>query len=290
MFAGLSVGAPPDEINPQGQVWGLTTFSPRALRARDYAPFLDLLRATLRHVGALRIDHVLGLNRLWLVPAGARPTEGVYLQYPLDELLRLVARESRRHRALIVGEDLGTVPEGFRETLADAGVLGTRVLWFEREHALFRAPARWPAAVVATTSTHDLPTVAGWWRGHDIDWRLRVGQLAATDGAPERARREVDRRALWAACVRAGVVQGELPAAADAYRVVDAALRYVAATPSRLALLPLEDLAALDEQPNLPGTRDEHPNWRRRLPATAEELFTRPEVAARLASLHTERD
>ncbi len=288
-LVGLSVGAPPDNINLLGQSWGLTTFSPRALTQHGYAPFLEMVRSALRHAGGMRIDHVLGLNRLWLVPEGARATEGAYLKYPLRDLLRLIALESVLNRALIIGEDLGTVPDGFQDTLADAGLLGMRVLWFEREHGLFRDPSRWPSEVAAMTTTHDLPTVAGWWKERDIDWRLRVGQLASESEGDERARRDDERRALWSASNHAGLTQGEPPARGNPAPAVDAALRFVARTPSDLAMIPAEDLVGAEEQPNLPGTVDEHPNWRRRLPQTVDAMFEAPEVSARLEIMRTER-
>ena len=133
ILLGLAIGAPPDLFNPRGQDWGLTAFSPRALEDGGFAPFIATLRAVLRHAGGVRIDHAMGLSRLWLVPEGADPAEGAYLAYPLTDLLRLLALESARHNAVVVGEDLGTVPEGFRETLGQSGVHGMRVLWFERE-------------------------------------------------------------------------------------------------------------------------------------------------------------
>lgn len=291
LLAGLSVGAPPDPLATQGQVWGLTALSPRALRLQGYAPFLDTLRAALRHAGGVRIDHVLGLQRLWLVPEGASSNDGAYLRYPLQDLLRLVALESVRHRAVIVGEDLGTVPEGFRDTLADAGIMGMRVLWFERDHGLFVDPSRWPAGDLATTSTHDLPTVAGWWSERDLGWRERLGLFAdEQERAGEHAARAADRRTLWDAFAYAGVAAGELPAPAEPAAAVSAAIRFVARTPAPLALVPLEDLAGLDEQPNLPGTIEQHPNWRRRLPAAAESLLSAPEAAARLDNLAKERN
>ncbi|HZP12566.1 MAG TPA: 4-alpha-glucanotransferase [Nevskiaceae bacterium] len=266
-LVGLSVGAPPDEMNLQGQSWGLTTFSPRALTQHGYAPFLEMLRAALRHAGGMRIDHVLGLNRLWLVPEGASATDGAYLKYPLRDLLRLIALESVLHRALIIGEDLGTVPEGFQDTLAEAGLLGMRVLWFEREHGLFRDPSRWSPDAVAMTSTHDVPPVARWWKEQEED----------------------DRRALWAAFRHAGLVQSEPPPRESPQSAVDAALRFVARTPSRLAMLPLEDVVGLDERPNVPGTTDEHPNWRRRLPRAVDTLLETPEVSSRLDAVRIER-
>ena len=291
MLVGLSVGAPPDLLNGLGQNWGLTAFSPRGLRAHGYAPFIELLRANLRHAGGLRIDHVLGLGRLWLVPDGATANEGAYLQYPLRDLLRLIALESWRHRAVIVGEDLGTVPDGFRDQLDATGLMGMRVLWFERAFELFVEPARWSATAMATPTTHDLPTVAGWWLGRDIDWRVKLGQLPPeSNEAAERELRERERRALWDAFRYAEVAGGERPSPEQSAAVIDAALRFVARTPAPLAIVPIEDIVGLDEQPNLPGTTDEHPNWRRRLPDTAEVLLAAPAAVSRLRSLREERE
>ncbi len=290
VLVGLSVGAPPDLLNGLGQNWGLTAFSPRGLREHGYAPFIAMLRASLRHAGGLRIDHVLGLGRLWLVPEGAAASEGAYLHYPLRDLLRLIALESWRHRAVIVGEDLGTVPEGFRDQLDGAGVMGMRVLWFERQHELFIEPARWSATAMATPTTHDLPTIAGWWRGRDIDWRVKLAQLPpdATE-ASERELRARERQALWAAFEYAQVAQGAQPSSPQTDSVIDAALTFVARTPAPLVIVPIEDIVGLDEQPNLPGTIDEHPNWRRRLSETAKQLLQAPAAVARLQSLSTER-
>jgi 4-alpha-glucanotransferase len=230
---------------------------------------------------------VLGLNRLWVIPDGADPTQGAYLRCPLDALLDGVAREARTRGAIVIGEDLGTVPPELPPRLEAAGLLGLRVLWFMRDHGLFLHPSRWPRTAVAMTTTHDLPTVAGWWQARDLDWRERAGQFRAGELDTERNVRAADRVALWNAFVHAGVARG--PAPADAPAVVDAALRFVAQAPAPLALFPLEDLCGLDEQPNLPGTIDEHPNWRRRLPAEARELLGAPAVAARLRALRAAR-
>ncbi len=290
MLIGVSVGAPPDYINAVGQNWGLTAFSPRALHLHGYAPFLEMLRAQLRNVGGLRIDHVLGLGRLWLVPDGAKATEGAYLHYPIDDLFKLIALESWRHRAVIIGEDMGTVPEGFRERLAGAGILGMRVLWFERDWGLFVEPARWPAEAVAMTTTHDLPTIAGWWRGRDIEWRQRLDLFGPhTDEARENVARAEDRDKLWSAFCYAGVAQGETPAIDSTSPVADAAAAFIARTPSPLALLPVEDALALIEQPNIPGTIDQHPNWQRRLPGEADTLLSTAEVSARLKAMNSHR-
>ncbi|MGH8445573.1 MAG: 4-alpha-glucanotransferase, partial [Solimonas sp.] len=290
MLNKLSVGAPPDLLNALGQSWGLTAFSPRALRRHGYDAFIEMLRANLRHVGGLRIDHVLGLRRLWLVPEGAHAAEGAYLQCPFDDFLRLIALESHRHRAVIVGEDLGTVPEGFRDALYGSGLMGMRVLWFERDHGLFVEPRRWPAGAMATTATHDLPTVAGWWQGRDIDWRQQLQLFApGSNAAQEQAERRDERHKLWAAFRHAGVVETDEPPPDQADAAIDAALRFVARTPSELAIVPAEDLAGLVEQPNLPGTTIEHPNWRRRLPADAATLFADPLFKRRLDLIAAER-
>jgi len=281
VLGGASIGSPPDAFNADGQNWTLAAISPRAMVETGFAPFLDTLRATLRHAGGIRIDHVMGLARLWLVPDGMAPTEGAYLTYPAEDLLRLVALESHRHRAVVIGEDLGTLPWGFAGRLADHAVAGMRVLWFEREGDGFKPAERWDAGAVAMSSTHDLPPVAGWWHGTDIAARAELGQYA-DGGSGEMAQREADRGRLWQA-VGAGPVPEETGP------VVDAALRFVARSPSRLALVPLEDVLGLEQQPNLPGTIDEYPNWRRRLLRPAGTALAEPEVAARLAAIRRER-
>jgi 4-alpha-glucanotransferase len=283
VLTGLQIGAPPDLFNPAGQNWGLTTFSPRALVNRSYASFIATLRAAMRHAGGVRIDHAMGLMRLWVTAVGAKASEGAYLAYPLDDLLRLIALESHRHRAVIVGEDLGTVPRGFRERLSAAGIYGMNVLWFERKGRSFRRPPLWPTDVVAMTSTHDLPTIAGWWRGRDIDVRAQIGLVS--DREREETAREEDRQALWRAFRSAKLAHGETPSPANSGQAADAAVKFVTATPSHLTLLPLEDALAEEEQPNLPGTIDEHPNWRRRYDGLAKDLLGQPDVHERLRPL-----
>ena len=212
VLAGLSIGAPPDLFNPRGQDWGLTGFSPRALTAGGFAPFLATVRAALRNTGGVRIDHVMGLTRLWLIPEGADPADGAYLAYPLGDLLRLLALESQRHGAIVVGEDLGTVPGGFREELEIAGLHGMRVLWFERNGHEFSPPDAWDHDAIAMTSTHDLPTVAGWWHGSDIARRAECGRLGVgVNVADVAAERATDRGVLWQAFVRAGAAGGDAP-------------------------------------------------------------------------------
>jgi|TARA_R100000935_G_scaffold54497_1_gene83435 4-alpha-glucanotransferase len=291
LLGGLNIGAPPDAFQARGQDWGVTTFSPRALATSGYEGFLATLRSAMRHAGGVRIDHILGLRRLWVVPHGAGPTEGAYLTYPMQDLMRLIALESHRHKVLVVGEDLGTVPAGLREALDAGGVRGMQVLLFEQDKAgAFKAPDQWSPRACAMTTTHDLPPIAGWWRGTDIDWRLRMQpDLAADEAATLRSERDTQRAALWAAFSDAGCAEGDAPPAATTGPVVDAAVGFLAGTRAELAILPIEDLLGLEAQPNLPGTTTEHPNWRRRLAGPAEALFDAPGQAGRIASLNKSR-
>jgi 4-alpha-glucanotransferase len=296
MLQGVSVGAPPDLFNQAGQAWGLTTFSPRAMRTQGFSAFIDMLRAAFAHAGGIRIDHILGLRRLWLVPEGESARNGAYLRYPLEDLLRLIALESWRHRSIVIGEDLGTVPPGFRERLDEHGIAGIRVLWFEgaQDGDGFKPPYEWDRNAVGTTTTHDLPTVAGWWRGSDITWRNKIGQtMARADGRdPEEAAQEErakDRAKLWHAFQQAGVAASGVTAPPAESAPVDEALAFVAATPGPLVTFPLEDLLALVDQPNLPGSIDEHPNWRRRLSLPVDELFADDTFCDRLLAVDRAR-
>jgi 4-alpha-glucanotransferase len=198
--------------------------------------------------------------------------------------MRLVVLESQRHRAVILGEDLGTLPEGFQERLDRAGISGLRLLWFERHGLHFNPPSQWTSTAVAMTSTHDLPTVAGWWQGVDIGWREKLNM--AGDSRESRAK---ERDELWKAFHDSGAAAGPQPADEDGAAAADAACAHLGRAACTLALLPIEDALGAPEQPNLPGTIDEHPNWRRRLAAPAEDLLNRPDVAARLAALNTAR-
>jgi 4-alpha-glucanotransferase len=288
ILSDVAVGAPPDIFSPLGQDWGLTAFSPLAMRAAGFGAFRELLTANLRHAGGLRVDHAMGLQRLWVVPKGAGAADGAYLRYPVDDLLRLLALESHRRRAVVIGEDLGTLPEGFHDRMEKAGILGMRVLWFEQEKdGSFRQPVRWSSEAAAMTTTHDLPTVLGWWRGRDIELRESLSLFPSAERAEEERRnRERDREALWSAFRESGATdRGAPPTPDEADPVLDAALAHTGRAGCRLAILPLEDVLGLPEQPNLPGTVDEHPNWRRRLPGEAGTLLDDPRVSDRLATL-----
>ncbi len=285
---GLTVGAPPDLLSPGGQSWGLAAFSPRGLVQNGFAAYLEMLRAAMRHAGGVRIDHVMGLARLWVVPDGASAKEGAYLSFSLQDLLRLIALESTRHRAVVLGEDLGTVPEGFQDRLHDAGILGMRVLWFEQQDGRYTSPRTWTPSAAAMTSTHDLTTVAGWWAGRDIEWRKRVGASDSDTESSQHAR-ENDRAALWAAFRDSGATQDDAPSREQTTPVADAALRHLGTAACDLVIIPIEDALALVEQPNLPGTMDEHPNWRRRLPGPAGMLLDDPAAVRRLSALNDKR-
>jgi 4-alpha-glucanotransferase len=296
MLEGLSVGAPPDLLGPLGQNWGLAAFSPRALKQHGYQAYIEMLRAAFRYAGGVRIDHILGLTRMWLVPNQASGKDGAYLRYPFEDLLRLIALESHRYRAIVIGEDLGTVPPGFSDTLADAGLMGIRVLWFERDGNGFKDAQQWSDRAIATTSTHDLPTVLGWWRGSDISWRDKLELMApGTDAQQAFAERADERRALTEALQRqrANEYQDthlEEQLQADSERApLTEILQFVGATPAPLAIIPLEDALAQIEQPNLPNTIDTHPNWRRRLPENTGQMLDQAAVSARLAVLQKAR-
>ena len=258
LLHGVSVGAPPDPLGPQGQVWGLPPPDPHQLRAAGYAPFAALLRANMRHAGALRIDHVMGLSRLFLVPDGGRAQDGTYLAYPLRDLLGHVTLESVRANCLVVGEDLGTVPDGIRAALAEHDVLSYQVLRFARDWNRLRPPAHYPVNAVACAATHDTAPLAGWWQGTDIDERAALGLLDPPAATAERLARAAEKADLLALLAAEGFPspEGDLLAAVQALLL---------RTPCRFLLVQADDLAGETIGVNLPGTDRERPNWRRRL-------------------------
>ncbi|MDH6169175.1 (1-_4)-alpha-D-glucan 1-alpha-D-glucosylmutase [Variovorax boronicumulans] len=276
---GASVGAPPDEFNPAGQGWGLPPLRPDRLRADGYRFFIETLRAGMRGAGALRIDHVMGLMRLFWIPEGRSAREGAYVYYPLDEMLAIVAIESHRHRCMVVGEDLGTVEDAVRDALAKADVLSYRLLYFEKGHdGRFSPPDSYPQAALVAISTHDLATFAGWWTAEDLRGRLALDlfpDLAVFDKQlMDRAQERIE---LMQALQQAGLVSREEVAEAaglalPSVRIVEAAHAFLAAAPSALMMVQLEDVAGVVPQANLPGTVDEHPNWRRKLPEPVAAL------------------
>ena len=275
---GVSIGAPPDPFSTAGQNWNLPPPNPQSMMASGCSGFRDLLAANMRHAGALRIDHVMGLSRLFWIPEGATAAEGAYVDYPLDGLLHALALESTRARCLVVGEDLGTVPEGFREQLAAIDVLSYRVLWFERDGAGFTAPSRYPVKAATCVSTHDLPTIAGWWTGADIDEKQSLELLTGDTAESARTERLAAKEALAEALDRAGVAQGaHIDSVAPHDIAITAAIhRFACASPSALVMIQADDLAGETTAVNLPGTDRVRPNWRRRLNVDVEALWQTP--------------
>ncbi len=263
----LSVGAPPDALNTAGQNWGLAGFNAAGLEARSFEPFRDMLRASMRHAGAIRLDHVLGLNRLYLVPHGFSASDGVYVQMPFEALLAVTAQESQAHRCVVIGEDLGTVPEGFRERMADWGLWSYLVMMFERdERGLFRGIDHYAADALVTFNTHDLSTYAGWRSFGDLAQKRSLG----IDPGESDDERWHALHMLSEALRHHGIEGHDL----------HAMLAFLSRTSSRLLAVSLEDLLGVVDQPNIPGTVDEHPNWRRKLPVELEAIAGAIDVAA----------
>jgi 4-alpha-glucanotransferase len=283
LLASLTVGAPPDILNRSGQGWGISAFSPEGLVRNGFRAFIEMLRANFAHAGGLRIDHVMGLQRLWVIPNGAPPADGAYLYYPVDDLLRLLTLESHRHQAIVLSEDLGTVPDGLREKLIARSMLGMRVLLFEQDNTHFKPILDWPDNALATTSTHDLPTLNGWWHGRDIDWNARLGLIDANTEIEWRHHREREREGLRRTLSQDP--QNFREESHETDQVLDASVRFLGHTRAPLVLLPLEDALGIEQQANLPGTIDTHPNWSRRLPGYSETLLDEPDAARRLELL-----
>ena len=282
---GWSIGAPPDNWNLKGQSWG--TPPPSAIRMREtaYAALRECLHANMSAAGAVRIDHILGLMRLFWVPQGSDAAAGAYVRYPLDELLAIVSLESQARRCLVVGEDLGTVPDGLREALADAGILSYRLLYFEQEGDNgFRKPKDWPQQALVAPSTHDLPTLPAFWSGADLELRSRLDLYPSQEiAASERERRVVDREHLVAALASEG-----LPADLAGSVPTESIYRLLARTPSHLLMVQPEDLLGVVDPQNVPGTTSEYPNWRRKLPMDVAGLFADAEVTRAAEAVNAE--
>lgn len=298
LFArGATVGAPPDPLALQGQDWGIPPYRPDALRESGYAPFIRLLRANMGLDGILRIDHVMMLMRLWWVPVGRPSAEGGYVHYRLDELMAIVALESQRHRCLVIGEDLGTVPAEVRAAMSSWGVFSYRVLMFERdESGRFRAPAEYPREALAAASTHDLPPLASFWGGSDIELRERLGLFPAPGQADEeRLARGAARRDLLAALAAEGLAPPGLDAAdtvpgpATRSALATAVQCFLARAPAAVLALQPEDWLGMETPVNVPGTHLEYPNWGRKLAADWPDLMARESVWELATMLRRER-
>ena len=263
----LAVGAPPDSLNTSGQNWGLAGFNAAGLEIKSFEPYRDMLRASMRYAGAIRLDHVLGLKRLYLVPHGFAADNGVYVQMPFEALLAATALESVAHRCVVIGEDLGTVPEGFREQIADWGIWSYQVMMFERDdQGKFCDIDHYAPNALVTFNTHDLSTYAGWRSFSDLALKRSLGiDPGETDDARWHA------LALLTDVLRHhGIDRHDL----------NAVVGFLARTRSRLLAISLEDLLGVIDQPNIPGTVNEHPNWRQRLPLAIDEIASAIDVPA----------
>ncbi|MGW7262960.1 4-alpha-glucanotransferase [Streptomyces sp. NPDC054842] len=296
--AGTTVGAPPDAFNALGQDWGLPPWRPDRLAASGYAPFRSLLRALFRYAGALRIDHVMGLFRLWWIPQGQAPTEGTYVRYDAEAMLAVLVLEASRAGALVIGEDLGTVEPGVREALQERGVLGTSVLWFERDWAgdgLPLPPERWRADCLATATTHDLPSTAARLTGEHVELRDSLG-LLTRPLSEERAEAAADTKEWLALLTGLGLLEGAdgdlAPASEEA--AIQAVHRFLLRTPARMVGVWLPDTVGDRRPQNLPGTWDQYPNWRLPIadaegrPVTLEDLAASPRLHALMDVLRPE--
>jgi glycogen operon protein len=283
MALDAELGAPPDAFAPRGQAWGAPPWRPHSLVDRKYAPFAALLKVVMRDAGAVRMDHVMGLMRQFWIPRGDTPGQGAYVSYPFHALLDCVAEASKQFNCMVIGEDLGNPPAGLREHITAAGMLGYRVLYFERDRSgRFIPPEAYTELAAATASTHDLPTLNGFLAGTDIDDREAYGLYASTAQAHAmRAERQLALRALESLLVSYG---GENAL----HLFADSAHRFLAATASRLIIVQIEDVLGLQHQANLPGLGDETPNWRRRLPVSLDDLATDPRLH-KLATIFAER-
>ncbi|HUP31137.1 MAG TPA: malto-oligosyltrehalose synthase, partial [Usitatibacter sp.] len=270
---GVSVGAPPDEFNTIGQDWGLPPLAPQRLREAAYAPLVATLRANMLRAGALRIDHVMGLARLWWVPHGCKPSEGAYVRYPVDDLLGIVALESHRHGCLVIGEDLGTVSDELRTKLAEAEVLSYRLLMFEREGAGFKPPSAYPRRALVAWSTHDLPTLAGWWQEEDLRTRAELGLLQGDPLREQREDRARSRQGMIDALAKEGLADPATLRADGPFseELADAVHVFAARASSSVMVVQMEDVLGQVEQANLPGTVEQHPNWKRKLALPLED-------------------
>jgi glycogen debranching enzyme len=273
-----SIGAPPDPFSALGQVWNLAPFQPHVLLERGLEPYRQILGANMRHAGMLRIDHVLGLMRQFWVPRGAEGKDGAYVSFPMEALMRLVAEESLVQECMVVGEDLGTVPDGLRERLARANFLSYKVLWFERDDQMFRSPQTYPYLSLACLGSHDLPTFAGWAEGAhlELDHRLKRNP----DEAKQRRDYQIERKELRKAFEAAHIGDDDLMMAAH---------RFLARSGSAVAFVQVDDLFGEIDQLNVPGTDREYPNWRRRNDRPVRDLISDGKAQAILAILRKER-
>tara|TARA_R110002124_G_scaffold16882_9_gene71563 strand:- start:8442 stop:10313 length:1872 start_codon:yes stop_codon:yes gene_type:complete len=282
---GVEVGAPPDYFSTSGQNWGLAPLSPAALVEQNLVPYESLVSASMHHGGAMRIDHAMGIEQMFIIPGGEPASTGTYIHFPLERMVETLAAASHQHKAVLIGEDLGNVPVGFRELMEEAAILSYRILYFEQHDGRFLSADEYPRNAMACLSTHDLPTIEGWWRGEDVNLRRQhelIDELAAQD---QLERRHDERNSLLAVLTDAGLLSAADRQALDAAARSDSPLpdaipialhRFLARTPARLLAVRLEDLAGERMPVNLPGTIDAYPNWQRKLAHDMNDILGAP--------------
>jgi len=282
-----SIGAPPDLLSPLGQDWGLPPLDPNELARDGYRTIAELFRANMAYAGALRIDHAMSLTRLFWIPRGESASNGGYVRYPFEDVLGILALESARARCVVIGEDLGTVPIGFRERMADARALSYRILSFEREaDNAFIPSERYPALALAAVGTHDLAPFFSWLDASDIALREKLGLIDEALAGAERTAREADHRRLISTLIQSGDLD---PSALDATGIMIAAYRYLARSPAAIVMVHIDDAIGELTPVNVPGTSDQYPNWRRKLSLDLDAIGADPRFARLCAVLHAER-
>ena len=278
------IGAPPDPLALKGQGWGIPPQDPQALQAQRLQSFVRLIRANMGYYGALRLDHVMSLFRLWWVAAGKSPAEGAYVHYPLAQLLAVLAMESTRAGCLVIGEDLGVVPDEIRRAMPEFGLYHYKVLLFEKTAGRFRRPSELERRALSTVTTHDLPTLAGYWAGRDIELRTRLHLFPSDEMRAEIIRERDNDRAALLAALREQELAPPMPALPQALHL------YLARSDSLLVSLQIEDLLGVLDPVNVPGTYHEYPNWQRKLPVDVEEMVLNGEITAWLRAINRARD
>lgn len=291
--SGVTLGAPPDDWNLKGQNWGLPPYSPTHLREAGYRPFIEIIRANMQHAGALRLDHAMWLERMYWIPEGMSAHDGGYLRYPTEDLMGILALESQRQRCLVIAEDLGTVPDNFREKLRNASMLSYRLLYFEQDdEGEFMPPEDYIARAAVAVNTHDLATLPGFWKERDLAVRAELGLYPSEQARDDSHRRRArERRALLHALKRENILSPDFPEDVEAFsfELATAVYRFLARTPSLLLLVSIEDVFGQLDQANLPGTTFEHPNWKRRLEVELDRFVDDSRMIAIAAAVGAER-
>jgi len=294
-LAGASIGAPPDGMNPLGQNWGLTPMNPVTLRAKGYKPLIKALRSNMQYSGALRIDHILGLLRQYWIAPNMSADKGIYISFPIEEILSVIALESQRNQCIVIGEDLGNVPDGFTDLINNAGLLSFKVMFFERwESGLFKRPEEFNKKSIVTIATHDTATLSGWWTGKDLEWREKLDLYPNKEaGEQDRGARTGERKMLIDALDDLHVLDmdnapQQFPPIMNTELTI-AVQKYLAKADSHIQLIPIEDALECVEQVNIPGTIDEHPNWLQKLPVTLEEFWATDSVVQLVKAMNIAR-